>query len=44
MTYLADTITVIRHFSETGKIGKKAKAILDAADQGKHHIYDCKKE
>jgi len=39
MTYLADTVTVIRHFSETGNIGKKAKAILDAADQGKHHIY-----
>lgn len=39
MTYLADTVTVIRHFSETGRIGKKAKTILDAADQGKHHIY-----
>ncbi len=24
MEYLADTVTVIRHFSETGKIGKKA--------------------
>lgn len=39
MTYLADTVTVIRHFSETGRIGKKAQTILDAADQGKHHIY-----
>lgn len=39
MTYLADTVTVIRHFSEIGRIGKKAKTILDAADQGKHHIY-----
>lgn len=39
MTYLADTVTIIRHFSETGSIGKKAKTILDAAEQGKHHIY-----
>lgn len=39
MTYLADTVTIIRHFSETGRIGRKAKTILDAAEQGKHHIY-----
>jgi PIN domain nuclease of toxin-antitoxin system len=30
MNYLLDTVTVIRHFSEQGKIGKQAALILDA--------------
>jgi hypothetical protein len=25
MEYIADTVTIIRHFSKTGKLGKKAK-------------------
>lgn len=39
MTYLADTVTVIRHFSGTGKIGKKTRMILEDVEQGKHHIF-----
>lgn len=38
MKYLADTVTIIRHFAKTGKIGKKAKVILDDAEKGRHHI------
>ena len=30
MEYLADTVTVIRHFSETGKIGKRAFEIINS--------------
>ena len=39
MEYLADTVALVRHMSETGKIGKKAKEILDAADRGENIIY-----
>jgi PIN domain nuclease of toxin-antitoxin system len=39
MDYLADTVTVIRHFSKTGKIGKQAREILEKAEQGGHHLY-----
>lgn len=39
MKYLADTVTIIRHFAKTGKIGRKAKVILDDAEKGKHHIF-----
>ncbi len=31
MQYLLDTVTVIRHFSDSGKIGKKAKKILNSS-------------
>jgi PIN domain nuclease of toxin-antitoxin system len=30
MQYLLDTVTVIRHFTESGKIGEKAKNILNS--------------
>jgi PIN domain nuclease of toxin-antitoxin system len=39
MEYLADTVALIRHLSGTGRIGKAAKEILKAADQGEHIIY-----
>ena len=39
MEYLADTVALIRHLSGTGRIGKAAKTILKAADQGEHIIY-----
>jgi PIN domain nuclease of toxin-antitoxin system len=39
MQYLADTVTLVRHFSKTGKIGKAAKRILEDADKGQHHIF-----
>jgi len=32
MQYLLDTVTLIRHFTETGKLGKKAKEILNFND------------
>ncbi len=38
MKYLADTVTIIRHFAKHGKIGKKAKVILDGAEKGRHLI------
>lgn len=39
MEYLADTVAIIRHFSATGVIGKKAKQIFKNADAGKNTIY-----
>ena len=39
MEYLADTVTVIRHFSETGKIGKRAFEVINGIERGKHHCY-----
>ena len=39
MEYVADTVTIIRHFANTGRIGKKAKAVLEDTEKGKHHIF-----
>ncbi len=39
MDYLADTVALIRHFSNTGKIGKTARQILEKADQGVNTIW-----
>lgn len=39
MEYLADTVAIIRHFSRTGKIGKKALEILKDADAGINTIW-----
>jgi hypothetical protein len=33
MNYLLDTVTVIRHFSEQGKIGKQAALILNSVGE-----------
>jgi PIN domain nuclease of toxin-antitoxin system len=33
MQYLLDTVAIVRHFSEQGKIGKAAAAILDQIEQ-----------
>ena len=38
MQYLADTVAIIRHFANVGKIGKAAKLILQDADSGKNTI------
>ena len=38
MEYVADTVTIIRHFTNTGKLGEKSKIILEDAEKGKHHI------
>ena len=39
MDYLADTVTIIRHFSKAGTIGKEARNILADAEKGKHRIH-----
>ena len=38
MEYLADTVAIIRHFANVGKIGKAAKSILRDADNGINKI------
>jgi hypothetical protein len=37
MDYLADTVTIIRHFSKVGRIGRKASSILEGVEEGGHH-------
>lgn len=39
MEYVADTVTIIRHFANTGRIGKKAKIILEDTEKGEHHVF-----
>jgi len=39
MDYLADTVTIIRHFSKVGKIGRQAKSILEGIEKGDHHMF-----
>jgi PIN domain nuclease of toxin-antitoxin system len=39
MDYLADTVTIIRHFSGTGRIGRKARTILEGVEEGDHHLF-----
>ncbi|MCL0037723.1 PIN domain-containing protein [Thermodesulfovibrionales bacterium] len=39
MEYLADTVTVIRHFSETGTIGKRAFEVINGIEREEHHCY-----
>jgi PIN domain nuclease of toxin-antitoxin system len=39
MNYLADTVTLVRHFSGVGKIALAAKTILKEAEEGEHQIF-----
>lgn len=39
MDYLADTVTIIRHFSGAGRIGRKAREILEGVEQGEHRLF-----
>jgi PIN domain nuclease of toxin-antitoxin system len=39
MDYLADTVTIIRHFSGAGRIGRRAKSILEGVEEGEHHLF-----
>jgi len=39
MQYLTDTVTLVRHLSKVGKIGKAARRILEDADKGHHQIF-----
>ena len=32
MQYLLDTVTIVRHFTEIGKLGKKAQEMLNSAE------------
>ena len=38
MEFVADTVTLIRFFSRTGKIGETARSLLRAADKGEHTV------
>ena len=39
MDCLADTVMIIRHFSEAGKIGRKAYELISGVERGQHHCY-----
>ena len=39
MDYLADTVTIIRHFSGSGRIGRKARTILEGVEEGEHRLF-----
>ena len=39
MDYLADTVTIIRHFSKLGRIGRKVRSILEGVEEGGHHLF-----
>ncbi len=39
MDCLADTVTVIRHFSDAGQIGRKAYELISGVERGQHHCY-----
>jgi len=38
MRYLADTVTLVRYFTGTGKLSSLAMSILESADAGEHEI------
>jgi predicted nucleic acid-binding protein len=39
MDYVADTVALIRHLSEVGRIGRAASKILEETEQGLHTIW-----
>ncbi len=39
MNFLIDTVTIVRHFSGQGNIGKKAKEIIADAESGRHTLF-----
>jgi PIN domain nuclease of toxin-antitoxin system len=39
LNYLGDTVTLIRHFSGAGKIGKTARKILEGVDAGENRLF-----
>lgn len=38
MDYVLDTVGLLRHLAGDKKLGKAARAVLDEADKGVHHI------
>ena len=39
MDYLGDTVTIVRHFSGSGKMGDSARKILEAVDAGENRLF-----
>ena len=39
MNYLADTVTIVRHFSGTGRIGRVAKIVLEGVESGENYLF-----
>jgi len=39
MEYLADTVAIVRFFSQNGKIGREARNIFDNTETGKNKIW-----
>jgi predicted nucleic acid-binding protein len=39
MDSLGDTVTIVRHFSGSGKMGKSARKILDGVDAGENRFF-----
>ena len=39
MNYLADTVTIVRHFSGAGRIGRMAKNVLEGVESGENHLF-----
>jgi PIN domain nuclease of toxin-antitoxin system len=38
LEFLADTVSIVRHFSRIGRIGERAKSLLQSADRGENKI------
>jgi len=39
MDYLADTVTIIRHFSKAGRIGPAARLVLEGVEKGENNLF-----
>ena len=39
MNYLADTITIVRHFSGAGRIGRAARVVLEGVERGENDLF-----
>ena len=39
MDYLADTVTIVRHFSGVGRIGRAARLVLEGVENGENYLF-----
>jgi len=39
MNYLADTVTIVRHFSGAGRIGRAARVVLEGVERGENYLF-----
>ena len=39
MQFLADTVTIVRHFSDSGRLGKSAKSAMEGGDQKQNIVF-----